>query len=272
LAFVTGQISGLEVLDFDTRQAYHAWREQMRDEGLETLAERLASGYLEASPQGIHLPYRCRLIEVEGNQKLAGCLIGEKPKTLIETRGEGGLVVVAPSADGVHRSGLPYTLLQGSIATIASVTGCDRQKLLAVARKLDELPPAETTSYPLWQPRSSVMQPLPRIDSPSAKEEYPGQIFNRQASWEKVLGPYGWRLLYEREDGEGYWTKNQDVHATTNYHGSDKFYVFSTATKFVPRKGYSKFAAYTLLNYGCLTTATFAAAARQLARDGYCAH
>jgi len=47
------------------------------------------------------------------------------------------------------------------------------------------------------------------------------------------------------------------------------FYVFSTSTIFDPERGYSKFAAYTLLNYGSLDAPSFAAAARELAFLGY---
>src|SRR5260370_3092173 len=64
LAFITGAVSGgLEALDFDTCDIYQRWRERMREEGWEALHNRLAAGYLEASPGGIHLLYRCCQIE-----------------------------------------------------------------------------------------------------------------------------------------------------------------------------------------------------------------
>lgn len=262
LAFVTGAISrGLELLDFDDEVVYQAWRAQMRRQKMAHLAERIAQGYLEASPSGLHLLYRCR--RVEGNQKLAGRLIGATGrKTLIETRGEGGLVVVAPSGDGVHPSGKPYRLLQGGTATIQMITASERQSLLDAARALDELPPQEFRDGGVRQRERSYR----RLDG--IKGLRPGDLYNRYASWEEVLVPHGWRLLYMQGD-EGYWTKNVHVHATTNYRGSNLLYVFSTTTPFDPERGYSKFAAYTLLNYGRLDEHAFAAAARDLVAQGY---
>jgi hypothetical protein len=136
LALVTGTISGgLEVLDFDTREIYHLWRSRAQEAGLTALHERLTEGYLEATPNGIHLLYRCPGL-IEGNQKLAKVPVEgqQRWQTLIETRGEGGLVVVAPSGGGVHPSGKPYVLLQGDIATIATITPAERQALFTGAQ------------------------------------------------------------------------------------------------------------------------------------------
>jgi hypothetical protein len=69
IALITGSVSGgLEVLDFDTPEIYWAWDERMRQEGWAALSERISQGYLEASPNGMHLLYRCSEL-VEGNQK-----------------------------------------------------------------------------------------------------------------------------------------------------------------------------------------------------------
>jgi Bifunctional DNA primase/polymerase, N-terminal len=109
IALIMGAISGgVETLDFDTHEIYQRWRERMHQEGWGALHDRLAAGYLEMSPGGMHLLYRCR--QIEGNQKLATIPIEgpQRCKTLIETRGEGGLAVVAPSCGGVHPS-LPPT-------------------------------------------------------------------------------------------------------------------------------------------------------------------
>lgn len=259
LAFVAGAVSGnLELLDFDSHEVYWAWRERMEEEGVGALASRLARGYLERTPNGMHQWYRCRTIE--GNQPLARILLGPRQrKAVIETRGEGGLGVVAPSGDGVHRSGRPYVALQGSVEHIQTITVPERQRLFSVARMFDECPPPPP-------PLPSKAQE--RAIAHNEEGELPGRIFNRRASWEQILVPFGWRYLYPRGE-EGYWTKNRDVHATTNYSGSDLFYVFSTATIFEPNCGYSKFAAYTLLNYGSTRKEAFRAAARDLAAQGY---
>ena len=67
LAFITGTISSVELLDFDTMEIYQQWSELMEQQGQGSLLHRLTAGYLEASPHGIHLLYRSSL--VEGNQK-----------------------------------------------------------------------------------------------------------------------------------------------------------------------------------------------------------
>ena len=259
LAFVTGAISGgLEVLDFDTRESYQAWSKRVREAGLATLHARLTRSYLEATPQGIHLLYRCPAL-IEGNQKLAKMPVEgpQRWQTLIETRGEGGLVVVAPSCGGVHPSGQPYVLLRGGIGTIRTITPAERQALFAVARSFDASPP------PLFPPELARLSASAPLDNRIGGAR-PGDRYNQEASWEEVLVPHGWKLLYTH-DGEGYWQRpgkdGPGISATTNYRGSDRLYVFSTSTVFEAGRSYSKFAAYTFLAHG----GNFSAAARTLA-------
>lgn len=260
IAFITGAVSGnLEALDFDCYDTFKAWRLQMHgDPILSALYEHIASGYLEATPAGgRHLLYRCAVIE--GNQKLASRPDGEKRKTLIETRGEGGLIIVAPSRGGVHPSGKPYRVVRGGVSSIRTITAQQRDSLFSVARMFDEVPPA--SSHPVS---------LPRLVSPfqEGNELRPGDLFNQTASWEDILIPHGWQLV--RTIGtEGYWRRpgkdNPGISATTNHQGHDLLYVFSTSTVFETERGYTKFQAYTLLNH----QGDFSAAARTLAEVGY---
>jgi hypothetical protein len=258
LAFVTGAISGgLEALDFDSCAVYEAWSEWLQQAGYGVLRDRLTRGYLEASPNGMHLLYRS--CSIEGNQKLASVPVGgpQRLRALIETRGEGGLIVVAPSGGEVHPSGKSYALLAGGITTIATITAEERQALFSIARSFDQTPrqyalkgvPPGTRAARTWRQR-------------------PGDCYNRGASWTEVLEPHGWRALYIR-DGVGYWQRpgkqGPAISATTNYGGSDLLYVFTTSTPFEAGRAYSKFAAYAILEYG----GNFSAAARALAMRGY---
>lgn len=260
IALITGAISGgLEVLDFDTREIYQAWCERIHRAGLGQLHRRLINGYLESSPNGMHLLYRCTANE--RNQKLAKVPVDGPQcyKTLIETRGEGGLVVVAPSCGGVHPSGKPYTLLRGGLTTITNLSPDERESLFTVARTLDE-----TLLPPLSPPSATYTVNTP----PSQQGRRPGDCYNQQATWEEVLEPHGWMRLYTR-DGQGYWQRpgkeGNGVSATTNYNGSDLLSVFSTSTVFEAGRSYSKFAAYTFLNHG----GDFSAAAKALSLRGY---
>ena len=108
---VCGRISGnVELLEFDDRDVYQAFRDAANAVGLAAVVERIEAGYLEETPGGgIHWFYRCEA--VTGNTKLA-----ERPgppddhgrptrETLIETRGEGGFAVIAPTNGRVHPTG-----------------------------------------------------------------------------------------------------------------------------------------------------------------------
>ena len=261
LALITGAISGgLEALDFDSRTIYQAWSERMRQWGYDALSDRLTRGYLEATPHGVHLLYRC--CPAEKNLKLASVPVdgSQRVRTLIETRGEGGLVVVAPSGGRVHPSGKPYVLLAGGISSLPKLVAWERQLLFAVARSFDQTTPSLVLNVEQRHTRTALVQ-----------GERPGDRYNRRASWEEVLEPHGWKRLSTR-GGESYWQRpdkqGSGVSATTNYQGSDLLYVFSTSTVFEAGRAYSKFAAYAILEHGGdFRAAAHALAAREGPRD-----
>ena len=92
ICVVSGAVSGnLECMDFDNGgELFAAWMEKV-DTGL------LAKLVIEQTPSGgYHVCYRCES-PVEGNLKLARGNRDGKLKTLIETRGEGGLFLCAPT-------------------------------------------------------------------------------------------------------------------------------------------------------------------------------
>lgn len=247
VGLVCGSVSGnLEVLDFDTREAYEAFAELAHQAELGGLLEALELGYSEDSPNGVHLFYRCS--EIAGNVKLAS----RSGKTWIETRGEGGYVIVAPSNGRIHPSGLPYVRRAGSLKSILMLLPEERHELHQLARALDESePPAEVR----------------RKATETHRGNRPGDDYNARAEWADVLEPHGWRAVYTRQDTT-YWRrpgKAYGVSATTNYGGSDLLIVFSTSTLFDANRGYAKFSAYTVLNHA----GDFSAAALALSQLGY---
>ncbi|GAC1308943.1 MAG: hypothetical protein NVSMB27_46390 [Ktedonobacteraceae bacterium] len=260
IAFITGAVSGnLEAFDFDSPLIFEAWLHSVQqDAALAPLYNHLSWGYLESTPSGgKHLLYRCDT--VEGNQKLACRLHGSKRSTLIETRGEGGLIIVSPSRGQVHPSGKSYTLLRGGVSSIRTITTHQRSLLFAAARQFDTTPPVELSSLPS---RKTVL-----LEN-GGDGTRPGDLFNQHASWEDILIPHGWHCV-RISNGQGYWRRpgkrSPGISATTNHNGHDLFYVFSTSTVFELEKGYTKFSAYTLLNHN----GNFTAAARALAEQGY---
>lgn len=265
LAVVTGEISGgLEALDIDSRETYHAWLDRIRDDPvLRPLYERIVGGYLEATPDGgRHLLYRCE--GVGRNQTLARRpLAGEQGyQTLIETRGNGGILIIAPSGGLVHPSGKPYRLLSGGVAHIATITPEERNLLLTLARTFDETP------VKIREERASHAMTPGRQHAAEGQGTRPGDLFNQAARWEDILCPHGWRLV-RRVNEVGQWRrpgkKGPGISATTNYASNDLLYVFSTATIFEPERGYTKFTAYTILEHA----GDFSAAARALVEEGY---
>ena len=249
MGLVCGKVSGnLEALDFDTREAWDEFCQMAEYCGIAPLVDRIWAGYGEMSPRGAHLIYRCS--EIAGNMKLARQADGKK--AIIETRGEGGYIIVAPSNGSVHPSGDEYRCVSGSITTIVEISPIERKDLIELAKTMTRFVRAEST----------------QVESASTcAAGRPGEDFNARASWSDVLEPHGWHKVFQRGDTT-YWRRPQKyegVSATTGYAGSDYLYVFTTSTALESERGYTKFGAYALLNHN----ADFRAATKALAAQGY---
>jgi putative DNA primase/helicase len=254
LGALGGRISGgLEALDFDLRHVCGAFVGAGEDWGIANLIARIRTGYDELTPNGEHWLYLCT---ETGCVKLAWrpAPTPEDPngrKALIETKGEGGYVILAPSCGGVHPTGRPYELVSGGFSTIATITPAERQALFALARSFDEMP----------QPKQQATRPLHSIHQFG---ERPGDVLSTRTSWPEILGPQGWTQVYERA-GISYWRrpgKTHGISATVNATGRDSFICFSTSTPFdIAPVSYSRFGAFALLEHG----GDFRAAAADLA-------
>ena len=233
LCVIAGAVSGdLECIDFDQKaEAYPAWCAKI-DSSL------LASLVVESTPSGgKHVVYRCEG-KVEGNQKLAQGVRDGKIATLIETRGEAGLFLCAPSPG--------YTLEHGDFAHIPTIPQEAREALLSAARELDEQPPAEA--------RESA--PAPAVAAPAASSPgfltRPGDDFASRGDPRPYLLAHGWTLCGEKSDGNELWTRpGKDAragHSATLKDGV--FFVFSSnASPFEPNRGYNAYQVYALLEH-----------------------
>lgn len=236
---------GLELLDFDDRDTYQIFLDTAEAIGLGGIVDRIREGYEESTPDaGAHLPYFCS--EFAGNTRLASRPgpDSERPRKqappLIETRGEGGYFIAAPSNGTVHPSGKAWRLISGGWDSIATIAPQERNDLWALARSFDQLPPRETGT-----PR----QPK------SADGDRPGDIFRQDHSTVSTFSPlvekHGWRLIYER-NGVGYYRrpgKDEGISATFGHAETDYFYVFTTSTEFDAGRGYNPFSVYVLLEH-----------------------
>lgn len=263
---ITGKVSGnLEAIDFDDHLAFDTYCELASRAGLGALWDRVLNGYLDGSPRGSHVLYRCETIE--SNQKLASTYDRDESgeikrdakgkaltKALIETRGEGGFLVIPPSAGNTHPSGRSYVQVHGGLHAVLTITPEERESLLELARTLDEI------------------QRTPHIEKAKKGERKlpgtrPGDLFNANATWAEILTPHGWVAVHV-DKGITYWRrpgKSSGISASTNYADSDLFYCFSTSSEFDSERGYSKFSAYVLLDHN----GDYKKAAKVLRAQGY---
>ena len=268
IGVICGAVSGgLEMLEIEGRAVREGIFDEFRDRadewGLGHLLARLCIGYWERTPsRGAHWLYRCptigpntRLAQRPATAEELAEHAGQRTAVLIETRGEGGYVITAPSYGPVHPTGLAWEIVAGNFATIPTITAEEREALFALARSFDQMPP-----IPVEAPR--------RRRAPPDEGLKPGDDFNARVSWTDVLEPHGW-VRVKATGGETYWRrpgKDTKGHsATTNYGGSDLLLVFSTSTPFEVGRSYDKFAAVTFLEHG----GDFAACARSLYARGF---
>lgn len=252
---VAGAVSGnLECLDFDNGgELFAAWIEKV-DTGL------LAQLVIEQTPSGgYHVCYRCEE-PVEGNLKLARGIRDGKQKTLIETRGEGGIFLCA-STEG-------YALQQGDFAHLPTISPDARQALLEAARSLDELPAASCPAAPAGANVGQRGADFVPTGGKDAFDLAPGDDFNARGDIHPLLESAGWQFCGVKPDGNEQWTRpgkdpRNGVSAT---YKDGSFYVFSSnAAPFEPNVKYSPFAVYATLNHN----GDYTAAASALLAQGY---
>ena len=255
VCIVAGGVSGnLECMDFDNHgELFDAWMEKID-------TELLAKLVIEQTPSGgYHVFYRSEE-PVDGNLKLARGVRDGKDRTLIETRGEGGLFLCAPTEG--------YTLQQGGFANLSVITPDAREALLDAARSLDELPAADCPLAPAGGDTGGFRAASGESRDNDRWEQFPGDDYNGRGDFRALLGYYGWQYAGSRPDGNEDWTRPgkdpKDGISATYKDGC--FYVFSSnAAPFEPNVKYSPFAVYATLRHN----GDFTAAAADLARQGF---
>ena len=283
-----------EIIDFDGGgELFSAWCERIPAE----LRDRLV---IERTPSGgWHVIYHC-IAAICGNLKLAQRRVGEKVVTLIETRGEGGLFLCAPTAG--------YEITQGDPCHLPVLTEDERDVLLQVAWDLNEyLPPvmngpthscgvahmcdcpsdnghgrpmsvdishicgfsADDTDIQHGASDNAHSGPISADHSHSRpmsadNADRPGDDFNLRGDVRAVLQQHGWERI-KGGDNE-YWRRPDKSSGTSATLKDRVFYVFSSnAAPFEPNTGYSPFSVYTLLEHG----GDFEQAARSLRTMGF---
>lgn len=273
LCLVAGRVSGnLEMLDFDLGgEAFQPWY---------TTVERADPGLLsrlviEQSPSGgWHVAYRS-VATICGNLKLAQrrqtvdgpeevTIRGKafKPRqdadghwhvllTLIETRGEGGLFLCAPSPG--------YELLQGDFTRLPVLSESEREALLEAAWSLNQHVPEPSSHATV--PRAGPPASSDSGDSPGGR---PGDDYNQRGDLRTVLKRHGWTLVKGGENE--YWRRPGKTSGWSATLKDGVLFVFSqNAAPFEANQGYAPFSVYSMLEHH----GDFAAAASALRRQGF---
>lgn len=246
LAIIGGNVSGnLELIDFDKPSLFPEFEKEISKVD-NAIMGRLAISKTQNG--GFHLYYRSKGV-VGRNQKLAMHTDNSgRPKTAIETRGNGGYVLAPPSPK--------YQWIQGDIDKIPIIGDGERNNLIEVARSFNQI--KEHT--PIEHKQKQVVTPI-NLDRP-------GDLFNYYADISPLLVKHGWKFQSIRGECE-YWTrpgKQEGISATFNYKGCNCLYVFSSnAYPFEINTSYSPFAIYAFLECG----GSFRLAAAKLVEMGF---
>ena len=279
VCILAGKVSGrAELIDFDHGgELFEKWCDKVRA-AAPGLLERLVLSKTQSD--GRHAVYRHEA-EVCGNLKLAQrrCDDG-KVVTLIETRGEGGLFLCAPTEG--------YEVIQGDLCDLPILTEAERDVLLQAAWELNRyLPPVvdgpagspdgghtgplsadgANNSPPLAHPAENPPISAHDTDSRPISADHadrPGDDFNIRGDVRAVLEQFGWALAKGGENQ--YWRRPGKDSGWSATLKDRVFYVFSAnAAPFEPNRAYSPFAVYALLACG----GDFEQAARSLGQLGY---
>lgn len=176
-------------------------------------------------------------------------------RTAIEVRGTGSYVLAPGCPPTCHPSGKQYVHTGGPMPEDAPVLTYEQVEILiSCARALTREDPVRV--------QSTNGKTSTQLASSKPTDERPGDAFNRKASWQEILSPHGWQLVYVKQGVEHYRRPGKDhgISATAGYCKSVEGYpllcVFSTnAGELAPDNGkdhhtLSKFEAYARLQCG----------------------
>lgn len=271
LGLILGAVSGdLEMLELEGRAISEGYLAQLArlaaDNGLTEVWSRLCAGYMEKTPLGgLHWIYRLSNGRALRNTKLArrpasAEELVENPnnkiRVLIETRGEGGHVVIAPSHGPTHLTGEPWVVLND--AAPATLTVAERDQLFAVCRMLNTVADVERPMARAWAEHGDV------AENPFAMHHgdiSPLDDFSTRVDWADILEPAGWSYSHH-ESGTDYWLRpGKDKsdkgwgHSASTGWASDAtqrslMYVWSTSTDLPDGISMTKGTVFAHLNHG----------------------
>lgn len=299
VCILCGKASGnTEIMDFDAGgELFDAWRAKVQQVA-PGLFEKLA--IQSTQRDGRHGAYQMEGT-VPGSAKLAQGIRDGELTALIETRGEGGLFLCAPTPG--------YKIIQGDLCKLPVLSEDERAILWQCARELSEIADNQALSVndsdnaacpshnshnstcvsdnghsgPL-SANSSHNAPLsahhannPHISAHNANSSHPaspvgyavasrpGDDFNSRGELRPLLEKHGWAFLRSDDQNE-FWRRPGKPHGQSATFNGEHFYVFSSnAHPFEPNQAYTLFAVYALLDHG----GDFSTATRALSALGF---
>ncbi|PUZ21780.1 hypothetical protein DCC81_24645 [Chitinophaga parva] len=255
IAIICGAISGnLEVVDVDCKydlsgRLFEEFMQAIVD-ALPDLAHRLVIATTKSG--GYHIMYRCSALQ--GNLKLArrGAtdeeLIQEphdKVRVLIETRGEGGYVIAAPT-DG-------YAYSQNTIRDLPEITSEQRETIFEIARSFNQLMEPVSHQHKFVEQKTYSKSPF--------------RDYNERGDVVGLLQAHGWQVVRTTERQTIFKRPGNSTSKTSGDYDHDKgfFAVFTTSSIFEPMKGYRPCAVYAMLE----CNGDYKEAAKKLLAMGY---
>jgi len=241
IGLICGKVNGnLEAIDFDPHEndIEPTYKSFMDDAGVQAIMSN-HSFYIEKSPSGgYHILYR---YESTGTQEsaivMARWTAGKtgKAETKIETRGEGGYIIIAPTPN--------YATIQGDIFKLPTISQEERDYLINTARQFDESgkgqQSAETTSSDSAYHHTDPISYFNWHEAPYAK-------------W--LLEKNGWTYIdYDKGQQVERWRRpgKTEGHSATWGKKHNALYVFSgSAAPFEQNKYYTPYQIIVLLQFG----------------------
>lgn len=255
VAILTGENS-LEVIDIDSKydltkklynQLIYAIEIAMPDVWEKLVVQKSKNG-------GYHLFYKCGQI---GSNKLLASRPstpeeqqkGERKKTLLETRGQGGYIMVCPSKG--------YEFIKGNPHEIQFITPEERQMLFSICLSFDKY-------------NKITLKDISH--KTASREDAPWNVYNKTYDYGetlKLLVNAGWEI--HREDDDRIFLMRPN-HQNFKIDGviwkeNSILYIFSTSTAFEPEKPYNAFGVFCQLQYdGSVKAAALALAEKGIGK------
>lgn len=227
IALICGKVSGnIEVIDIDVK--YYPGIDAILFLDIQKFYPNIWDKLLihQTPSGGYHLIYRVSGGEVPGNKKLAGRLEPPTPTTkkqkqvnFIETRGEGGYIVVPPSEGYSHHLG-----------TLNILTFAERTAIIAICQSYTQI--------------IKVVAP-PKQPKEQGRTDYygtnPFDDFNASGDAADLLTQFGWQYFNDNSHST-YWTRpdRQEGGISASFSKTLRtYYIFTTSTELDSEQGMS---------------------------------